>query len=172
MGSAHTSVVPYGAIATRDGHVIIAVFERFWPGFCRAAGHGDWITDPRFASNADRVANRALVMSLIEATFATRTTDAWLERLQAEGVPAAPIQTVDRVLSDPQVRHRGMVVELEHERLGRIPTLGTPIKVEGAGSFTVTPPPRLGEHTDQVLATLLKYPGERIDALRRQGVIA
>ena len=172
MGSAHTSVVPYGAVRTRDGHVIVAVFERFWPGFCRAAGHAEWIADPRFATNADRVAHREAVMSLIEATFATRTTAEWLERLQAEGVPAAPIQTVDRVLSDPQVRHRGMVVELEHERLGPIPTLGTPIKVAGASAFTVAPPPRLGEHTGEVLATLLKYPDERIDALRREGVIA
>jgi crotonobetainyl-CoA:carnitine CoA-transferase CaiB-like acyl-CoA transferase len=172
MGSAHTSVVPYGAVRTRDGHVVLAVFERFWPAFCRAAGHAEWTSDARFATNADRVANRAAVMSVIENTFATRTTDEWLERLQAEGVPAAPIQTVDRVLSDPQVRQRGMVVELEHGRLGRLPTLGTPIKVAGAPAFTVASPPRLGEHTDEVLATLLKYPDERIDALRRQGVIA
>jgi crotonobetainyl-CoA:carnitine CoA-transferase CaiB-like acyl-CoA transferase len=172
MGSAHTSVVPYGAVRTRDGHVVLAVFERFWPAFCRAAGHAEWTSDARFTTNADRVANRAAVMSVIENTFATRTTDEWLERLQAEGVPAAPIQTVDRVLSDPQVRQRGMVVELEHGRLGRLPTLGTPIKVAGAPAFTVASPPRLGEHTDEVLATLLKYPDERIDALRRQGVIA
>jgi crotonobetainyl-CoA:carnitine CoA-transferase CaiB-like acyl-CoA transferase len=172
MGSAHTSVVPYGAVRTRDGHVVLAVFERFWPAFCRAAGHAEWTSDARFTTNADRVANRAAVMSVIENTFATRTTDEWLERLQAEGVPAAPIQTVDRVLSDPQVRQRGMVVELEHGRLGRLPTLGTPIKVAGAPAFIVASPPRLGEHTDEVLATLLKYPDERIDALRRQGVIA
>lgn len=172
MGSAHTSVVPYGAVGTRDGHVVIAVFERFWPGFCRAAGHAEWTADPRFASNADRVANRAALISAIETVFTTRGTDEWLARLQAEGVPAAPIQTVDRVLSDPQVHHRGMVVALEHERLGRIPTLGTPIKVAGAPAFTVTPPPRLGQHTDELLATLLKYPDGRIDALRRQGVVA
>jgi crotonobetainyl-CoA:carnitine CoA-transferase CaiB-like acyl-CoA transferase len=172
MGSAHTSVVPYGSLATRDGHLIVAVFERFWPAFCRAAAHPEWTADPRFAANADRVANRAALMALIEHAFAGRTTDEWLERLHAEGVPAAPIQTVDRVLSDPQVRHRGMVVEVEHERLGRVPTLGTPIKVDGAPRFTPAPPPRLGQHTDEVLATLLKYPGARLEALRREGVIA
>jgi formyl-CoA transferase/CoA:oxalate CoA-transferase len=172
MGSAHTSVVPYGSLATRDGHLIVAVFERFWPAFCRAAAHPEWTADPRFAANADRVANRATLMALIEHAFAGRTTEEWLERLHAEGVPAAPIQTVDRVLSDPQVRHRGMVVEVEHERLGRVPTLGTPIKVDGATRFTPAPPPRLGQHTDEVLATLLKYPGARVEALRREGVIA
>ena len=172
MGSAHTSVVPYGSLATRDGHLIVAVFERFWPAFCRAAAHPEWTPDPRFAANVHRVANRAALMALIERAFAGRTTDEWLERLHAEGVPAAPIQTVDRVLSDPQVRHRGMVVEVEHERFGRVPTLGTPIKVDGATRFTPAPPPRLGQHTDEVLVTLLKYPGARVEALRREGVIA
>jgi len=172
MGTAHASVVPYGTLATRDGHLIVAVFERFWPAFCRAAAHAEWTADPRFAANADRVANRAALMALIEHAFAERTTAEWLERLHAEGVPATPIQTVDRVLSDPQVRHRGMVAEVEHPRHGRLPTLGTPIKLDDATRFAPAPPPRLGQHTDEVLATLLKYPGERIDALRREGVIA
>jgi len=171
MGSAHASVVPYGTLRTRDGHLIVAVFERFWPAFCRAAGHPEWADDPRFAANGDRVANRAALMSLIEGTFAERTTRDWLDRLHDAGVPGAPIQSVDCVLSDPQVRHRGMVVTLEHERLGPLPTLGTPIKVDGDTAFTPAPAPRLGQHTDDVLATLLKYPGARIDALRREGVI-
>ena len=172
MGSAHTSVVPYGALAAaRGGHLIVAVFERFWPAFCRAAGHPEWTTDPRFATNGDRVANRAALMTLIEGAFAERTTDEWLERLHAEGVPAAPIQTVDRVLTDPQVLHRGMVAQLEHERLGRLSTLGTPIKVDGVTELNPAPPPQLGQHTAEVLTTLLKYSGERIEALRREGVI-
>ena len=172
MGAAHASVVPYGTLATRDGHLIVAVFERFWPAFCQAAAHPEWTADPRFAANADRVANRAALMALVERAFVGRTTAEWLERLHAEGVPATPIQTVDRVLSDPQVRHRQMVVDLEHPRHGRLPTLGTPIKVDGAMRFTPAPPPRLGQHTDEVLTTLLKYPGERLEALRREGVIA
>src|SRR5262249_17390470 len=160
-----------GRLATRDGHLIVAVFERFWPAFCRAAEHPEWADDPRFATNGDRVANRAALMPVIERAFAERTTGEWLERLHAAGVPAAPIQTIDRVLSDPQGRHRGMVVTVEHEGLGPLATLGTPIKVDGDGAFTPAPPPRLGQHTDDVLATLLKYPGARIDALRREGVI-
>jgi crotonobetainyl-CoA:carnitine CoA-transferase CaiB-like acyl-CoA transferase len=172
MGSAHASVVPYGRLPTKDGHLIVAVFERFWPDFCRAAGHPEWTADPRFAANADRVAHRAALMALVERAFAERTTEEWLARLRAEGVPAAPIQTLDRVLSDPQVRHRGMVVDVEHPRHGRVPTLGTPIKLAGAPPFAPAPPPRLGEHTDLVLTTLLKYPGERLAALRRDGVIA
>ena len=87
-------------------------------------------------------------------------------------MPAAPILSVDRVLADPQVRHRRMVVELEHPRHGALPTLGTPIKVDGALDAPLAAPARLGEHTDAVLRDLLKYPAERVAALRREGVIA
>ena len=172
MGSAHSSVVPYQALATRDGHLIVAVFERFWAGFCRAAGHPEWTPDPRFATNADRVTHRQALMALVEPVFMERGTAEWLERLRVDGVPAAPIQPVDRVLDDPQVRHRRMVVEMAHERHGPLPTLGTPIKVDGAMGLDVAPPPRLGQHTTSVLADLLTYTGERIAALRARGAIA
>jgi crotonobetainyl-CoA:carnitine CoA-transferase CaiB-like acyl-CoA transferase len=173
LGSAHASVVPYGALATRDGHLIVAIFaEKFWAGFCRAVERPDWEGDARFATNRDRVAHRPALMALIERVFGERTTEEWLARLHAAGVPAAPIQAVDRVLSDPQVLHRRMVVEVEHPRHGTLPTLGTPIKVDGAPQAPPAPPARLGEHTESVLADLLKYPPERIAALRRDGVIA
>jgi crotonobetainyl-CoA:carnitine CoA-transferase CaiB-like acyl-CoA transferase len=173
MGSSHASVVPYQALATRDGHLIVAVFaEKFWGGFCRAAGRPEWEHDPRFATNRDRVARRDELTALIAACFAEDTTDAWLARLQAEGVPAAPIQTIDRVLVDPQVKHREMVTVMDHPVQGPLPTLGTPIKVDGALGLHVTPPARLGQHTDDVLGRLVGYPPDRIAALRRAGAIA
>ena len=172
MGSGHASVVPYQALATRDGHLIVAIFaEKFWGGFCRAVEHPEWEADPRFATNRDRVAHRAELMALIEAAFTTRATDDWLVRLHAAGVPAAPILGVDRVLADPQVTHRRMVVEVEHPRLGPLRTLGTPIKVDGALELDVAAAPQLGEHTDAILGDLLKYPPERVAALRRDGVV-
>jgi crotonobetainyl-CoA:carnitine CoA-transferase CaiB-like acyl-CoA transferase len=172
MGSGHASVVPYQALATGDGHLIVAVFaEKFWGGFCRAVEHPEWQADPRFATNRDRVANRAALMTLVADAFASRSTEDWLARLHAAGVPAAPILGVDRVLSDPQVRHRRMVVEVEHPRLGALSTLGTPVKIDGAMQLTVTAAPGLGEHTDQVLGSWLKYPAERLGALRRDGVV-
>ncbi len=172
MGSGHASVVPYQALATRDGHLIVAIFaEKFWGGFCRAVEHPEWQADPRFATNRDRVASRATLMALVEATFTARTTEDWLARLHAAGVPAAPILGVDRVLSDPQVHHRRMVVEVEHPRLGAVPTLGTPIKIDGAMQLSVTAAPGLGEHTDLVLGDWLKYPTERLATLRRDGVV-
>jgi formyl-CoA transferase/CoA:oxalate CoA-transferase len=173
MGSGHASVVPYQALETRDGHLIVAVFaEKFWGGFCRAVEHAEWERDPRFARNRDRVAHRAELMALVAAAFPARPTAEWLARLHAEGVPAAPILTVDRVLADPQVRHRQMVVELIHPTHGSVPTLGTPIKVDGGMGLTPTPPPRLGEHTNEVLTCLLAYPEARVRELRATGVVA
>jgi formyl-CoA transferase/CoA:oxalate CoA-transferase len=173
MGSGHASVVPYGALATNDGHMVVAIFaEKFWGGFCRAVERPEWESDPRFATNRDRVANRGALMALIEAVFKERGTEDWLARLNAAGVPVAPIQAMDRVLADPQVRHRRMVAEVEHPVHGPLPTLGTPIKVDGQMDLEIAPPARLGEHTDAVLGGLLCYPAERLAALRRDGVVA
>ena len=173
MGSRHASVAPYQALATRDGHLIVAVFaEKFWGGFCRAVAHPEWADDPRFATNRDRVRHRETLEALIGAAFGGRTTDEWLARLHAEGVPAAPVLSVDRVLADQQVRHRDMVVELRHPAHGPTPTLGTPLKVDGASRLEPAPPPRLGEHTDEVLAGTLAYSGARIAELRAAGVVA
>jgi formyl-CoA transferase/CoA:oxalate CoA-transferase len=172
MGSGHASVVPYQALATRDGHLIIAIFaEKFWGGFCRAVEHPEWEGDPRFVTNRARLAHRETLMGLVETVFRDRATEDWLARLHAAGVPAAPILGVDRVLSDPQVRHRRMVVDVDHPRHGPLPTLGTPVKVDGAMDLPVAAAPGLGEHTDALLSGLLKYPAERLAALRRDGVI-
>ena len=172
MGSGHASVVPYQALATRDGHLIVAVFaEKFWGGFCRAVEHPEWETDPRFRSNRQRLASRETLMPLVEAVFRERATEEWLARLHAAGVPAAPILGIDRVLADPQVRHRRMVVDVTHPRHGPLPTLGTPVKIDGAAGPPVRPAPGLGEHTDALLMGLLGYPQERVAALRREGVV-
>jgi formyl-CoA transferase/CoA:oxalate CoA-transferase len=173
VGSGHASVVPYQALATADGHLVVAVFaEKFWAGFCRAIDRPDLADDPRFDSNVKRVERREELVPILEAVFPARTTAEWLVRLQREGVPAAPINAVDQVLRDPQVLLRDMVVPLEHPKLGGLRTLGTPIRPAGGPPFRPAPPPALGEHTDAVLRELLGYSVERLDALRRQGVIA
>jgi formyl-CoA transferase/CoA:oxalate CoA-transferase len=172
VGSGHASVVPYQAFPTRDGHVVVAVFaEKFWASFCRAIDRPELAADPRFDSNLKRVERREELVPGLEAVFAARTTAEWLARLQREGVPVAPINTVDRVVSDPQVLLREMVVELEHPTLGTLSTLGTPVKADGAPPFRPAPPRALGEDTDPVLRELLGYSLERIDLLRQQRVI-
>jgi len=173
VGSGHASVVPYQAFPTRDGHVVVAVFaEKFWAGFCRAIERPDLGADPRFDSNPKRVERREELVPLLEAVFPARTTAEWLTQMQQEGVPAAPINTVDQVVSDPQVLLRQMVVDLEHPSLGTLKTLGAPIKDAEAPAFRPAPPPALGEHTEPILRDLLGYPPERIEALRRKRVVA
>ena len=168
VGSGHASVVPYQAFRTRDGHVVVAVFaEKFWEGFCRAIARPELAGDPRFDSNPKRVARREELVPGLEAVFAARTTAEWLAALQEEGVPVAPINTVDAVVSDPQVRLRDMVVDLHHPTLGTLSTLGTPVKEQGAPPFRPVAPPGLGEHTGQILRELLGYSVERIEALRQ-----
>jgi crotonobetainyl-CoA:carnitine CoA-transferase CaiB-like acyl-CoA transferase len=173
QGSAHASVVPYQALATRDGHLIVAVFaEKFWQGFCAAVERPDWAADRRFATNRDRVANRGALVPQVEAAFAERTTGDWLARLHGHGVPAAPILAVDRVLIDAQLKLREMVTEVRHPDLGALPTLGTPIKVDGRMGLDLVPPPRLGEHTEVVLREVAGYAAERIAGLCRAGAVA
>jgi crotonobetainyl-CoA:carnitine CoA-transferase CaiB-like acyl-CoA transferase len=173
VGSGHASVVPYQAFPTQDGHVVVAVFaEKFWAGFCRAIERPDLAADPRFDSNPKRVERRDELVPVLEAVFPARTTADWLSRLQGEGVPVAPINSVDQVVADPQVLLRQMVVDVEHPKLGTLRTLGTPIREAGAPPFHPLPPPELGEHTEHVLRELLRYSSEQIGALRRGRVIA
>ncbi|MBI2922352.1 MAG: CoA transferase [Planctomycetes bacterium] len=147
QGTGHMSCVPYGAYRVADGWIVIGVFtERFWKGFSRALGHPEWAEDARWASNELRVKNRAELEGLIGAVLAARPAAAWLERLQAEGVSAAPVLTLDRTLGLEQLILRGMVPAVRHPVAGEMKTLGDPI-LRGAPR----PSPRLGEHTEEVL---------------------
>jgi crotonobetainyl-CoA:carnitine CoA-transferase CaiB-like acyl-CoA transferase len=128
------------------------------------------VEDPRFATNRERHAHRHELIPILEAILATRTGEDWLRVLRAEGIPSGPIQTVDRVLSDPQVRHRGMVAEVEHPACGRIPVVGNPVKIFPAAGETFQPPPALGEHTEDVLRRA-GYTAAEIESLRQEKII-
>jgi CoA:oxalate CoA-transferase len=145
IGSAHQSVVPYQAFATADGWVVVAVFvENFWVPLCRLLEREDLIA--RYPDNRSRVAARDELVPLLEARFRERTTDEWVRDLWAAGVPGGPVNTVDRVLRDPQVLHRGMLASD-----GVRPLLGNPIKAGTPDTFT--PAPALGQHNRELLAT-------------------
>ncbi len=170
VGSAHLNLVPYQPFPTRDGFVNVAVgSEGLWHKFCEAL-ETPIATDPRFATNADRVRNRAVLLEMLMPLFARRTTAAWVERLLRAGVPAGPIYRLNEVMEDAQVRHREMVVEVEHPRAGRVRVNGVPIKFSETPGGVVAPPPVLGEHSEAVLRELGCDAAE-ISALRRDGVI-
>lgn len=171
IGSAHQSVVPYQAFKTQDKWIVVAILtERFWAKFCRILGVPELIDDPRFSTNQKRLEHKATLLPMLEAILLTRPADAWLEAFAAEAIPAGPINTVDRVLRDSQVRHRDMVIRMHHPHYGEIETVGNPIKVADV-TDTFDPPPRLGEHTEQVLRDLLHYAEAKIADLRRDRII-
>lgn len=171
VGSAHQSVIPYQAFKTQDISIVIAVFaEKFWAKLCNVLGRPDLVEDPRFQTNVLRHRHRDELIRILEEAFASRRGEEWLRALREEGIPAGPINTVDRVLRDPQVLHRRMVVEMDHPVCGKVPTLGIPIKLD-AGEANIRPSPRLGEHTEEILGNLAALSPAELTKLRLAQVI-
>ena len=170
-GNAHPNIVPYEAFGTADGEVVVAVgSERQWPRFCEAIGAGELAADPRFATNGDRVANRAVLRPLLAERLGREATATWLARLEAAEVPAGAINDVAAAFATPQARAREMRVTVPHPVLGPIAQVGLPFSLSATPASIRTPPPLLGEHTDEVLASL-GYAAEEIAELRDRGVV-
>ena len=170
-GAQHENVVPYNAYATSDGSLVIAAFtEKFWRGLCRALALDELLDDPRFTSNDDRRQNRESLNKLLAERFLMRSTAEWMARLQEEKVPAGPIHRIDEVLDDPQVMARNMRTTVDHPTIGSLEMVGNPIKVEDTEE-TFTPPPLLGQHTEEILSDLLGYSTDKVASLRATGAI-
>jgi len=172
QGSAHEFTVPWQAFQAKDGYVVIATRqENFWRKLCAVLGEPGLAEDERFATNPQRLANRAELIPRIEAILRMKTVAEWMERLRAAEVPAAPVNNLDRAFAEPPVAEREMIVEYDHPDAGRVRLPGNPIKIAGAPKTISNPAPRLGEHTDKVLSDLLGLPADRIAELRREGAI-
>jgi crotonobetainyl-CoA:carnitine CoA-transferase CaiB-like acyl-CoA transferase len=155
MGNAHPNIVPYQVFPVADGHVIVAVGnDGQFARFSAVLGRPELAQDDRFKTNAGRVSQRAeLVPILTELTLKT-TRDALLSALERQGVPAGPINTVEDVFADPQVIARGMRIDLAATaaKAGAIPSVRSPIVMDGHPMAASRSSPRLGEHTDEVLS--------------------
>jgi crotonobetainyl-CoA:carnitine CoA-transferase CaiB-like acyl-CoA transferase len=170
-GSAHPSIVPYQALRTADGHLMVAVGnDTLWQRFAPLIGLPELVDDPRFVSNPQRVANRAQLIPLIEAALATRSSAAWAEDLTRVGIPAGAINSIAAALEHPQVQARNMVLTTEHPTAGTLRMTASPIKLSQYTATVRRPPPVLGEHTDEVLGEL-GYSDADIATLRDEGVI-
>ena len=168
-GSAHPTIAPYQAFPTADGFVMVAVGnDGLWRRFASALERDDLVADERFATNPSRVANRDILIPLIEQSMIGRTTSDWVRLLDQAGVPVGPIQTVDEALSDPQVIARGMVAELQHPTAGTLRVVGCPIRLTRTPATVRTAPPLLGQHTNDILAGL-GFSGGRIASMREAG---
>jgi crotonobetainyl-CoA:carnitine CoA-transferase CaiB-like acyl-CoA transferase len=171
-GSAHDYSVPWQAFATSDGYVVVATRqENFWRKLCIVLEHPDLADDARFADNASRVKNRAVLVPLLEQIFRTRTAADWLERLRTADVPAAPVNNVNAAFAEPPVKEREMIVEYDHPQVGKVRLPGNPIKMSDMAGTISRPAPMLDEHTDGVLDTLLHLSAKEIAALRKSGAV-
>jgi CoA:oxalate CoA-transferase len=135
-------------------------------------GKEDWLKDPRFESNPMRVENRIVFLPLVEALFAQRTCDEWMDVLVSAAIPCGPVNDMQHLFADPQVQHRGMIAEVPHLTIGTLRLTGIPIKYSETPGEIRLPPPLLGEHTDEILTTTLDYSSDKIEELKRQGAIA
>jgi len=173
MGSGHPSIVPYQGFEASDGkHILIAAGnDRLWALLCEGMGLKDWAADPRYATADSRVENRVELIAALEGEFKKRARDDWLERLRKLGFPCAPVYTIDEIFGDAHVLQRGMLVEMDHKQVGMIKQIGPVIKFSKARCVVGSPPPLLGEHTEEVLREIAGYSEEEIGNLRKIGAI-
>jgi crotonobetainyl-CoA:carnitine CoA-transferase CaiB-like acyl-CoA transferase len=171
-GTAHETIVPYQGFETKDKYVIVAVGnDQLWVKFCKVLGVPDLAGDPRFKTNPLRVRNRKECISILAPILKTRLRDEWVDLLNSESIPCAPINTMDEVFSNPQVLHRKMLEEVDHPTAGKIKLVGIPVKYSDAEAAVRRPPPLLGQHTRDILSEVLGYEDARIEKLRAEGVI-
>ncbi|MBM3343811.1 MAG: CoA transferase [Betaproteobacteria bacterium] len=172
QGTAHEFTVPWQAFAAQDGYLVIATRqENFWKKLCVVLEHPELADDARFATNPQRLEHRAVLVPILENLLKQKTVKAWLDKLYAAEVPAAPVNDLAGAFTEPPVAEREMIVEYEHPQVGRVRLPGNPIKFDGMGKTLSRPAPLLGEHTDAVLRELLKLPPAAIAQLHEQGII-
>jgi crotonobetainyl-CoA:carnitine CoA-transferase CaiB-like acyl-CoA transferase len=173
QGREHDSIATYRTFKARDGIelVIAALTERMWASLCRVLGCEALVGDPRFATAGDRSTNRAALWPLLEARFLARTADEWTVELDAAGVPVGVVNTIDRVTADPQIRHRGMVIELAAEDGRRIEVMGDPFFMQETRRRSHSFPPVAGENTAAILGELLALGSEEIGRLIDGGAV-
>ncbi len=153
LGNAHPNIVPYQSFVAADGHLIVAVGnDAQFSRFVAAIGLSELATDERFSSNQARVANRNVLVPLLQRQMLDRGKEEWLDILEAAQVPAGPINCVDEVFAEPQIQARSMQIEMAHPHNARLQLVGNPIKLSRTPVEYNKPPPTLGQHTDEVLA--------------------
>ena len=172
LGNAHPNIVPYEAFATRDGNLILAVGnDEQFSAFCRVAGKPEFAADPRFASNAQRVRHRAVLVPAIAAIIQQCSTQHWLDVFGEAGVPCGPINNIEEVFAGKHVKVRGLLLDLPHATAGHVPSVACPIRYRHARPETAAGPPALGQHTQAVLSERLGFTHSEINRLRSEGVI-
>ena len=172
IGNAHPNIVPYQTFKTADGDIILACGnDNLFTKFCEVAGCRELTRDPRFATNAARVENRAAITEILAAIFKKRSTRDWVSALEGAGVANGPINTIKQVFEEPQVIARGMRIDLPHPTAGTVPLVASPMRFSGTPLEHKMAPPTLGQHTDEILRDVLGYDEKKIRELRENRVV-
>jgi crotonobetainyl-CoA:carnitine CoA-transferase CaiB-like acyl-CoA transferase len=171
-GNAHASIVPYQSFATSDGRMIVAVAnDAQFARFAEIIGFGQLAENPKFQTNAERVRNRQILLPVISERLLKKTTREWSVEFDRAQIPAGPVNTIGDVFKDPQITARNLVVEFPPGNHGTTRVAGNPIRFSRTPVSYEVPPPELGEHTEEVLSSLLHKSRESIQTLRQNGVI-
>jgi crotonobetainyl-CoA:carnitine CoA-transferase CaiB-like acyl-CoA transferase len=171
-GNEHPTIVPYETFEAADGWINLGVAnDDLWRRFCKAAEAADLVGDPRFAKASDRVRNRQVLVPRVRAIVKQRTRDEWLARLDKAGVPSGAIRTVGEVCDGDLLNARGMIAEMEHASAGVVKAVKNAVHLSDTPLNAYAAPPRLGEHTREVLTGLLGYGSAEFDELARDGVV-
>jgi crotonobetainyl-CoA:carnitine CoA-transferase CaiB-like acyl-CoA transferase len=172
LGNAHPNIVPYQDFPTRDGFMIIAVGnDAQFARLCAAMQAGELASDPRFSTNQSRVVNRTALLERLREILQTRSTAEWIAALEAAGVPCGPINAIDAVFADPQVKSRGMRVDMPHAAAGTVSLVANPLRFSETPVSYRTAPPTLGEQTRAVLTERLGMTAGDMQRLAAAGVI-
>jgi len=172
LGNAHPNIVPYQDFPTRDGYLIIAVGnDGQFARLCAELGLPHLASDPRYARNQDRVAHREPLIASLSAATREQTTAHWVGKLEASGVPCGPINAIDAVFGDAQVRARELAISMPHGCAGTVPLVASPLRLSKTPVSYRNPPPVLGADTQSVLRDLLGMSTEEIDRIAAQGII-
>ena len=172
IGNSHFVHVPYNTFHTADGFIVVAVItDNFWQNLKKVVGVPEF-DDPKYDTQPGRWADRTLIERRLNEVFGTNTSAHWLERLEAQRIPCAPVNRFSQALSDPQILHRNMVVPLSHPNGRSTRGPGNPIKLSRTGEESFSAAPVLGQDTEAVLTRLLGYDADRIAALRAKGAAA
>ena len=156
-GNAHANIVPYQSFQASDAWFVLAVGnDRQFEKLCEVIGKWELVNDPRFRLNSERVKHRNELISILKPIFLTKATSEWLAMLEAEGVPCGPINTLDKVFSMSQVETREMLIRMDHQEIGDLRLVGSPLKFSDTPVGYRLPPPKLGEHTEEILKELFE----------------
>lgn len=171
-GNAHPNIVPYQTFATSDGHIIVAVGnDGQYVKFVEAGGRPELARDERFATNPMRVRHREVLVPILAEMVKLKTRQQWIDLLEAAGVPCGPINKLDDVFDNPQVKARGMQVDLPHPSGAHVKLVRNPMNLSATPARCDMPPPTLGQHTDEVLRDVLGKSDDDIVAMRGKGII-